>query len=93
MQTPRDFVREPATWAPVQEPGQASFRELVDVLADSHQVPLVGAADAEMGPYSTCITVAEHEAEAWCTRGYRKLTPLEDDKSSTLPVDLDHATD
>lgn len=91
MPTPRDFVREPATWAPIQTPGQATFRELADVLADHRSVPLVGASDDEMGPYSTCIVVAEHEVDGWCRRGYRKLTPLEDDKCS-IP-DVDFATD
>lgn len=94
MATPRDFVREPATWAPIQVPGQATFRELLDVLADrDRRVALVGAPDPEMGPYSRCITVPASEADAWCGRGYRTLTVREDDESLVPPVDLDHATD
>jgi hypothetical protein len=93
MSIPRDFVREPATWAPIQVPGQATFRELADVLADHRKVPLVGAADEEMGPYSACIVVSEHEADAWCARGYRKLTALEDDQSCGPPDGIDLATD
>jgi hypothetical protein len=95
MSIPRDFVREPATWAPIQVPGQATFRELLDVLADhrDRRVALVGTPDPEMGPYSRCITVPAHEADTWCARGYRTLTDREDDASIGVPVDLDHATD
>ena len=93
MSTPRDFVREPATWAPIQTPGQATFHELADVLADHHKVPLVGAGDDEMGPYSACIVVPESEADTWCGRGYRKLTSLEDELSSGPPDGIDLATD
>ena len=79
MQTPRDFVREPATWCPIQVPGRATFRELVDVLADQRTVALVAARDPEMGPYTACITVAAAEADAasveldGCSRRYRHL--------------------
>lgn len=93
MPSPHDFVREPATWAPVQTPGQATFRELLDVLADPRTVPLVGQDDREMGPYTACIVVAEAEVEAWCARGYRKLTAYEDDQSCGLPPGADLATD
>ncbi len=90
MQTPRDFVREPATWCPINVPGRATFRELLDVLADQRTVALVAARDPEMGPYTACITVAASEADAWCVRGYRMLTSREDDG---LPAPCDDATD
>lgn len=90
MQTPRDFVRQPASWAPIQDPGRATFRELLDVLSDVRTVALVAAPDPEMGPYTACITVPSSEADAWCARGYRKLTAREDDR---LPSPCDDATD
>jgi len=93
MVTPRDFVREPATWAPIQIKGKATFRELVDVLGVHDRVPLVARDDDELGPYTSCIVVDEAEIETWCARGYRKLTPREDDLSWGDAANFDRATD
>lgn len=93
MTIPRDFVREPAPWAPIEHPGQATFHELLEVLDDHHDVPLVGQDDREMGPYSACIIVPGGDVSRWRSNGFRELTVQEYEQTWAKPDPFLGATD
>jgi hypothetical protein len=91
--TPRDFVREPAPWAPLAHPGRATFTELQELLDDHHDVALVGQDDQEMGPYSACIIVPQQEVPRFRGRGFRPLTRQEYERTWATPDPYVGATD
>ncbi len=91
--TPRDYVRQPAPWAPVARPGQATFVELLEVLDDHRDVALVGRDDREMGPYTSCIIVPSTEVARWRGAGFRELTRREYEETWARPEPYTLATD
>ena len=93
MTPPRDFVREPAPWAPLAHPGQATFTELQDLLDDHHDVALVGQDDQEMGPYTKCIIVPQADVPRFRGKGFRPLTRHEYELTWARPDPHVGATD
>ncbi len=93
MTPPRDFVREPAAWAPLAQPGRATFDELQALLDDHHDVALVGQEDCEMGPYSRCIIVPQQDVPRFRGRGFRALTRHEYEQTWATPDPFVGATD
>jgi hypothetical protein len=93
MTPPRDFIREPAPWAPLEQPGRATFDELQELLDDHHDVALVGQHDAEMGPYSRCIIVKHHDVPRFHGNGFRALTRREYEGTWAKPDPFVGATD
>jgi len=93
MTPPRDFVREPAPWAPLAQPGRATFHELQELLDDHHDVALVGQDDREMGPYSACIIVPRPNVSRFRGNGFRPLTRQEYERTWAGPDPFVGATD
>lgn len=93
MSPPRDFVREPAPWAPLEHPGRATFDELQELLDDHHDVALVGQDDQEMGPYSRCIIVKHEDVARFRGQGFRALTRHEYERTWARPDPFLGATD
>ena len=93
MATPHDYVLDPVPSVPLRVRGRATFRELVEIFSIGRHVALVGRDDAEMGPYTHCILVTEHDVESCCSRGYRRLSTGERREVGVIADDVDDATD
>ena len=93
MGTPHDYVLDPVPAVPVKHQGHATFEELFEIFADSGGIPLVGADDSEMGPYTHCIRVDSVEIETFRAKGFRRLSPKERDTVFVMADDFGDATD
>ena len=93
MGVPRDYVLNPAPATPIKVREQATFDELFEVFADNRGVALVGAGDAEMGPYTRCIRVDAAEVDNYSEKGYRRLAPFEREAVLVGIGDFGDATD